>query len=711
MAEYLVDCNPKAIPPDQYKCLFGRFLEEYELLQVQKLLSLDGGCDEHYSVEIQSQDLTHFDSALSYSVLHYPKLLIPLFEEALLELQKEIMKQLSGDQLCRVKVQCHIRILSLPSIPEFSKRTISDVKAHETNAFVQVTGTVVRTGGVRMLEQSKQYECQNAKCRFRFTVCADPEQENMLPQPRCCPAKATTAGSSYESKCNSSNVRELEGGSVCVDYQEIKIQDHLERLSLGSVPRSIVVILLCDLVDRFNPGDDVVVVGTVLRQWRPVSRGARCVVDVAVEACSITVLGGRESIHNASQTSVAQFAHFWASRLGDSNSIFQARNDIVRAVCPQLFGMFYVKLSLLLALIGGNSTVYEGGVRRRSQSHMLIVGDPGCGYVCELLLICISMTFCLFGIHRKSQLLRFAASVVPRSVLTTGIGTTGAGLTCTAVREGNDWCLEAGALVLSNDGVCCIDEFASIREADRATIHEAMEQQTVSVAKAGLVVKLNTRATVIACCNPKGAYDVSADLSANTAIASPLLSRFDLILVLMDTASKDWDTQVSTFLLLQAVAGGVKSSADQSVDQDSPSLSSEIWSLETLRQYVTCVKACVHPEMTAEARCLLMRYYQLQRQSDERSSTRTTVRLLESLLRLSEAHAKLMFRNRVTSIDAIVAIHCVSLANPQESSMLGEIISLCCTRGFLLLFKIRSHRSKTAFQIIPQISLHTSNVM
>ena len=194
--------------------------------------------------------------------------------------------------------------------------------------------------------------------------------------------------------------------------------------------------------------------------------------------------------------------------------------------------------------------------------------------------------------------------------MTSGIGTTGAGLTCSVTRDGNDWTLEAGALVLANGGVCCIDEFSSIANHDRAVILEAMEQQTISIAKAGVVSQLEARTTVIATCNPKGVYDLSLDLSTNTAISTPLLSRFDLILVLLDRTSKEWDQKISTYLLQArlgtTVAGANNSSKPAGGAAVQSPASEELWDTTSLREYINHAKTQYHPKMSVLASHLVV---------------------------------------------------------------------------------------------------------
>ena len=249
----------------------------------------------------------------------------------------------------------------------------------------------------------------------------------------------------------------------------------------------------------------------------------------------------------------------------------------------------------------------------------------------------------------KSNLLRYAAKICNRSVVTTGVGSTSAGLTVSVVKDGGgDYALEAGALVLADGGTCFIDEFSSIRAADRNTIHEAMEQQTVSIAKAGIVATLNTRATVMAALNPKCSFDDESDLSVNTAIAGPLLSRFDIIMLLLDKLDAGWDSEVCAHVLEINDDSAVK----------------DWFSIEQMKKYVNLVKEAFHPVMTPYSEKLLIKYYTLQRNADMRNAARTTIRLLESLVRIAQAHARLMFRPKVLPMDAMMAIIMI------ESSML-----------------------------------------
>jgi DNA helicase MCM9 len=660
-----------------------------------------------YSLEIDTFELIHHDTVLGCLVLRYPATLLPLLEKAIVHAQTQLFEVQPEDDAQIVPTtgtvkgdtsvsmtRVHARLVHLP--PTCTKSSLNHMEANDVGKIWQVQGTVVRAAQVQMYESARTYKCSGKHgCGRTFAIEADLEQcHNALVKPDVCPLTTPERGE----PCKGTNLEVV--GSMHTDYQEIKIQEAASRIGMGHIPRSLKIKLQHDLVDTCQPGDEVVIVGSLLAQWpQSTIQDVDCPIGMALKAHSIRVVqekGG--SVWNDDDIGELdrmkkEFDAYWNDEERQRNPI-AARDFVVKAVCPQLYGLAMIKLALLVTLIGGvpsssyhqedendgktanledntdepdqfrihqpnrnaagtrsqSDFYHDGGgnnsapkkaapkersvkTRRRDQSHMLLVGDPGTA---------------------KSQVLRFAAALCPRSVLTTGVGTTSAGLTCAAVREGSgsEFVLEAGALVLADKGVCCIDEFGCIRKEDRTTIHEAMEQQTLSVAKGGIVCKLNCRATILAVMNPKDAlYDNHTSLSRNTGLGTPLLSRFDIIFKMVDTSDASRDCNITTYLLNRAITGdGFQSSVNANgTAEDQP------WSMDKLRAYISIVKDRFNPALGEDAATLLERHYEKCRSADS-TTIPVTVRFLESMIRLSQAHARLMYRSAVKLEDAVAVL-------------------------------------------------------
>ena len=460
--------------------------------------------------------------------------------------------------------------------------------------FVSVDGIIRKTDEIRPRIINALFECRS--CMRLQEV---PQTSNVISEPALC------------KECGGRSFKLLQEDSEFMDTQTIKVQEPLENLSGGEEPKQISVILEDDLVDSVTPGDIVRITGTM-----------KTVRDEKTKRFKNYIYG------NHIEAREQEFEELEISE-EDEEKIKELAADpevyekIINSTAPSIKGYREVKEAIALQLFGGSAKELEDKTRIRGDIHILIVGDPGIG---------------------KSQMLKYVSKLAPRGIYTSGKGTSGVGLTAAAVRdEFGGWSLEAGALVLGDRGNVCVDELDKMKPEDRSAIHEALEQQTISIAKAGIMATLNSRCSVLAAANPKfGRFDRYKSIGEQIDLPSPILSRFDLIFVVEDKPDVERDTKLADHIL--------KIHKDNSIPFEIEP--------ELLRKYIAYARREIHPKLTTEASKVLQEFYVSMRggAEDEDSPVPITARQLEALVRLSEASAKIRLGDEVTTFDAKRAI-------------------------------------------------------
>ena len=461
--------------------------------------------------------------------------------------------------------------------------------------FVAADGIVRKTDEIRPRIETGVFECRG--CMRLHEV--EQTSANHIIEPSLC------------SECGGRSFRLLQEESKYVDTQTARMQEPLENLSGGTEPKQMLMILEDDLVDKLNPGDKVRITGT-LKTFREERSGKfkNYIYVNHIEALEQEF----EELHLSEE---------------DEEEILELSKDphiyekIIKSTAPSIKGYRDVKEAIALQLFGGASKQLEDETKLRGDIHILIVGDPGIG---------------------KSQILKYVSRLAPRSIYTSGKGTTGAGLTAAAVRdELGGWSLEAGALVLGDQGNVCVDELDKMRSEDRSALHEALEQQTVSIAKAGIMATLNSRCSVLAAANPKfGRFDRYKILAEQIDLPAPIISRFDLIFVIEDKPSREKDSELAEHIL--------KTHQFNTVDYEIEP--------ELLRKYIAYARKNVNPRLTEDANNVLKEFYVSTRNSnpEEQGAVPITARQLEAIIRLSEASAKIKLKETVEREDAEKAV-------------------------------------------------------
>ncbi|EPY19449.1 minichromosome maintenance protein 2 [Strigomonas culicis] len=652
LVEWLAQELPRQVVKNRIYNFYLNYVEGSVNVYASKVTAMTREND--MSFQLSYRHLSRvYDSVLALWLVDAPDAMLELLEDAA---NYFTFKQYPNYR----KVHSHIfvRVGDLPLCDP-----IRDFRQVHMNVLVRVEGVVIRRSPVYPQMHAVKYDC----VRCSYIIGPIYQRGDREQRVNMCPS------------CHSKGPFRV--NMVLTEYrnhQTIVLQESPGKVPPGRLPRSLEVVLTNDLIDRAKPGEEVDVTGIYRNSFDPLLNSRQGFPVFT------TVLHANNVIRRTAELGTYRLPDDEKNRIVELSKHPNIRKKLIRSVAPSIHGREDIKLGLLLAMMGGVPKDVRGDQshRIRGDINCLLVGDPGCA---------------------KSQFLKFVEKTADRTVFTTGRGSTAVGLTASVHKDSvtGDFVLEGGALVIADRGCCLIDEFDKMSDQDRTSIHEAMEQQTISVARGGIVTTLSARCCIIAAANPIGGrYDPSSSFDTNVNLTTPILSRFDLLFVVRDEVNVELDERLASFICYSHLRSHPRSQEEsRRVDRERrDELSRLRYALESaktdgereacearlrelreseedssrfedldpdsdkplpqsvFKQYILYARSHCHPRIANVDENTIARLYTELRQESKHGGIAITVRHMESVIRLAEAHARLQLREFVRDEDVTAAI-------------------------------------------------------
>jgi replicative DNA helicase Mcm len=575
-----------------------RFVEFFNAYYTEQINELNISYPAKRSMLVDMNNLEKFDIELAADLTNRPDLILPLAHKALASMNP------NPD----MSEPVYSRFFGTPR----DKLLIQDVGSKFIGKMLTLDSLVVKRSEITPKVKIGSYRCTFCATTERVVV----DSGNV---PEVCP------------QCRRRSMKQVPEDSEFINLQRIAVQDPLEKLK-GSMPNwQLEVWLEDDMVNTALPGDRLDITGVLRIKPRRTMRGKeeKTIFTMLFDAVSL-----KSKQKEFAEIDISQEEERQIRELSADPRIFE---KVSKSIAPPIYGYSEIKMALALQLFGGtpDKKLVDGGAIR-SDIHLLLIGDPG---------------------SAKTRLLQAVTSLVPKGIYVSGKSTSSAGLTAAAERDEfseGGWTLKAGALVLGSGGEVSIDEFDKISDEDKSSLLEAMESQTISVAKAGIVASFNARTSILAAANPKyGRFDPNIYPSEQFDIPPALLSRFDLIFPIRDTMDEEQDKMIAKHIMMQHEAAGARLADLKDYEQvEAPPINSEM-----IRKYISYARKNIKPRLTADSSKRIQDYYvELRKAGMKQGAVPMTPRQIEGLIRMAEASAKSRLSEKVELSDANLAI-------------------------------------------------------